>query len=149
MANVNYDIRKGFFDKLLSGSTSFKTAISKTDGGTARFKLFYEEAPQVFPGTQYAVAPPYVVMAILPIVQSRDSAVSLYDCTVQFLVSSLTKSECENIAGYVTDLLEDCEASLTIGTYLNVNILRGPQINLPRIDNVYNIAVQYSITIQK
>ena len=149
MANVNYDIRKGVLDKLLTGTTSFKTAISKTVGATTFYRLYYSEVPQVYQGTSTAATPPWVAFSILPIIPERDSATKWYQFTLQFNVSALTQTDCDSLAGYLTDLMEDSEASLTIGTYQTVSVLRAPQVNLPKVDNVYNIAVQYSVIIQK
>ena len=149
VANINNDIRTWFYNRLLTGTT-FKADISKVVGSTTVYRLYYYQAPQVFPGTTTPVEPPYVVMDILPISQDRDSASKFYSCTLQFLVSSIASiAECETIAGHITDLLEDCEASMSVGTYQVIKITREPQINLPQVDRVFNIAVQYSILIQK
>ena len=149
MANINYDIRHGFFDLLLaSGNTAFRAAIAKTVGGTTYHKLYYVQAPQAFPDGTTLVTPPYVVFNILPIEPDRDSATKFYSCWVQLLVSSLSATECEDIAGYITAILEDSESRLTIGAYTVREIRRQAQINLGVVETVNNIAVQYSLIFE-
>lgn len=149
MANISNDIRTGFYNRLLTG-TLFKATIVQMVGATTFYKLYYHLAPQAFPGTTTTVTPPYVVFDELPITQDRDTGSKYYTCTLQFLISSLASiSECETIAGLITDLLEDCERSLTIGTYLVISILRGPQIKLPQVDRVFNMVVQYTVVLQQ
>jgi len=148
MANINYAIRKGFYDKLVpSGSTTLKTALKQTVSTVDYFKLYYHQAPQFVTGTT-ALTLPYVVLDILPIDPDRDSGTKLYRCTLQLLVSASTIGNCEDIAGYITDALEDSESTLTFTGYQTVEIRRQPQINLGFIEHVWNIAVQYSIIIQ-
>ena len=146
MANILKDIRTGFYTTLTTGTTDFKTAIKKAIATVDYYRLYYHEAPQVYPGTTTAIEEPYVVFDILPVEQDRDTACKLYRTTVQFLVASLTVGECENIAGYITDLLET--ATPTFGTYLLVETRREPQIFLGKQDVVYTCIVQYSIIIQ-
>jgi hypothetical protein len=146
MANILADIRKGFYDKLTTGTSSFKTAIKKTIATVDYYKLYYHLAPQVHPGTTTAVELPFVVFDILPVNEDEDSETKLHDCTVQFLVASLTVGECENIAGYITDLLED--TTLTIGAYKFIEIRRQPLMPAAQNDGVWNSTVQYSIIIQ-
>lgn len=148
MPNINNDIRVGFFNKLLTG-TALKAAVAQVSGGTTHYKIYYQQAPQEIPGTSAAVVLPYVTMSILPILQDRDSVSKWYAATVQFLVAALTPGEAETIAGHLTDLLEDCESTLTIGLYTTVQITRGEQVNLGAIDEVENIAVQYGIIIER
>jgi hypothetical protein len=148
MANINNDIRVGVFTKLLTG-TALKAAVAQASGGTMYYKIYYNRAPQVLPGTTADVSLPFVVFDVLPINPSRDSGTKWYETSVQFVVGSLTASECETIAGLITDLMEDCEATLTIGTYATVQVLREPQVNLGEIEGVHNIAVQYGIMVQK
>lgn len=149
MANILQDIRKGFYDRLLSGTTALKTLITKVVGATTFYRLYYDQAPQVFPGTSTAVAPPFIVISILPIDQDRDTASRFYRCIVQFLVASLSLSECETLAGYVMDQLEDAEASITVGTYRLLEIRRQPLIFLGQSEQVYTAVVQYSIILQQ
>jgi hypothetical protein len=67
---------------------------------------------------------------------------------VQLLVSSLSATECEDIAGYITAILEDSESRLTIGAYTVLEIRRQAQINLGVVETVNNIAVQYSLIFE-
>ncbi len=152
MANIQTEIRKGIVSKLIpSGSNALKTAIQLqlTSTPTYGYKLFYHIAPQLYPGSSLSVAPPYVVFDILPITQDRDSANKFYDFTARFLVSASDLGTCENIAGYISDLLEDSESSLSFSGYYTIKVLRQPQINLGLTDLVWNIAVQFSISLQK
>ena len=149
MANIQADIRSGFYTLLTTGTTVFKTAITKVVGASTFIRLYYSQAPQVYPGTTSEVDPPYVIFDILPIDQEMDTATKLYRCTVQFLVASLSVGECENICGYISDMLEDSESSLTIGTYKVIEIRRQPQIYQGEVDKVCTGIVQYSIIIQK
>lgn len=148
MSNIDLDIRKGLYERLTAAANTFRTAIAQTVGATTFYKLFDEEAPQQFPGTTTDVKPPYVVMDILPITPARDSADTIETCSVAFNICSLTKIECGNIAGLLADRLDDCELSLSIGTFKVVRIQKEFQMRLPRLDLVYNIVVQYSLTIQ-
>jgi len=147
--NILYYIRKGFYDKLIpSGTNTFKTSVLQTVSGTSYYKLYHHLAPQVIPGTKTDVTLPYVVYDTLPITQERDSAVKWYRCMMQFVVAGSSQSEAEDVAGYLTDLLEDSEASLSFTGYTTLGIFREPMISQGFIEGVWNIVVQYSIIIQ-
>jgi len=135
MANIQNAIRVGVYSKLIpSGSNTFKTAISS--------RLYFHIALQ-------GAALPYVVYDLLPINQDRDTVNKFYNFIVQFIVSSSAISECETVAGYLTDLLEDSESTLSFTGYSTIRIEREPQVNLGQIDNVWNIAVPYRVQLQK
>ena len=146
--NIQYVIRKGFFDKLIpSGTTTLKTALKQTVASTDYFKFYYGEAPQNVTGTT-AIALPYVVMSLLPITQESDTATQWYQTLVQFNVAALDLVTAEDIAGYLCAALEDSESTLSISGYGVISIIRGPQIDMGKIEQVWNIVVQYSLTIQ-
>lgn len=149
MANILTDIRTGFFTKLLTGTTSFKSAIDITVGLTTFYRLWYDEAPQVYAGTTTHVEPPWVTFSILPVDEDRDSCSKFYSCTVQFTIAALSVGECETIAGYLTALLDDCEASLSIGAYRVLDVRRQSVSFQGKLDNVYSIIVQYSLLIER
>jgi hypothetical protein len=135
---------------MLTGTTSFKTALTKVVGVTTFYKFYYHQAPQVYPGTTTPIDPPYVVFDILPIDPDRDSASEFYRCTIQFLVASLALGDCENVAGYINDLLDvkGVEATITIGNYKLLEVRRAAQNFLGQIELVYNISIEYSIILQ-
>jgi len=135
MANISNAIRVGIFSKLIpSSSNTFKTSITS--------RLYFHVAQQ-------GASLPYVVYDLLPIGAERDSANKFYDFIVQFVVSSLTIGECETVAGYLVDQLEDSESSLSFTGYKTIRIEREPQVNLGQIDLVWNIAVSYRVQLQK
>lgn len=145
MANINQIIRQGVYTRLTGETNTFRTAI--TLSGTY-YKLFYHIAPQLFPGTSTNVTLPYVIFDFLPIVQSKDSGSKFYTLTIQFNIASDSQTECENIAGYLFDRLEDSEASLVFTGYENVIIKREPFIPPFLVDNVWNATAQYKLEIQ-
>lgn len=134
MANIQNAIRTGTYTKLIpSGSNTFKTAIGS--------QLYFHVAKQ-------GESLPYVVYDLLPITAERDTVQKFYECVLQFNISSLTLGNCEDIAGYLNDLLEDSESSLTITGYKTIRIEREPQINLGQTDLVWTIVVQYRLQLQ-
>lgn len=147
--NILYYIRKGFYEKLIpAGSNTFKTSVLQAVSGTSYYKLYSDLAPQTIPGTKTDVTLPYVVMTTLPVGQERDSGTKWYMCTVQFLVAGSTQSEAEDVAGYLTDLLEDSESTLAFTGYYTLSINREPLISQGFTEGVWNIVVQYRIIIQ-
>ena len=147
--NVSYKIRKGITDRLLTGTTDFKTAITQTINGTGYQKLYFKLAPQVIPGTQTPITLPFVVMDLMPINQERDSATRLYRTTISFLVAALTQVEAEDVAGYLSDLLEDSDEHLSFSPFLPVSILRYPQITMGYNEPAWSIVVQYALMVQQ
>jgi hypothetical protein len=148
VANIAYDIRKGFYDLLLaSGNTALRAKLAQVIDSGTDYKLYYIIAPQYLSNGKTPCVPPYVVMAMLPITPDMDTATKMYRVWVQFLVSATTVTECESISGMLTDILEDSEARLTIGSYHVVEIRRQPEIVLPSEENVANMIIQYSLLI--
>jgi hypothetical protein len=138
MAEVHSSIRNGIESRLIGATNTFKTAVYKSVNKPG---LYYNIA-----ATGESV--PYVVMDILPINPSRDTGTKFYDAIVQFNVSHSTLSNCESVCGYLTDRLEDSEASLTFTGFSIRRIDRKPEIPLGITDNVWNIIIQYGINLE-
>lgn len=148
--DINHDIRVGFISKLTGSSSPFRTAVAVTVAGVTYYRVYYDEVRQDYgDAAKTHITPPWVVMSILPITQSRDTAVKFYRCTVQLTVAALTQLECDSVAGKLCDLLEDSEASLSFEGYFTVEVNREAQTNMPKSDEVYSTVVQYSILIQR
>jgi hypothetical protein len=148
VANLNYDIRSGLFTFLLDvGNVDLRSAIAKTIKSTTYYRLYYDQAAQTFDGIN-KVDVPFIVLTILPIEPDLDTVSRFYRCWIQFLVSAPSISGAENLATLLTDLLDDSEGDLAFGTHRVIEIRRQPQINLPTVEGVANIAVQYSLIIE-
>lgn len=145
MSNLNTSIREGFYDKLLTGTNDFKTAITTANGS----KLFYGEAPQMYPSTQINLDLPFVVFNTLPITSSRDSGDKFFEAVIQFNIAGTNLSECEDVSNKLTNELEDSEASLTFTSYDLIRIEEAPRIDQGNIDGVWNFTIQYTINLQE
>lgn len=145
MANILTSLRQGITTRLIGSTNDFRTAITQS----GYYKFYFHIAPQVIPGTSTSVVPPYCVWDLLPMNNNEDTVNKFYNVVMQFRVSSLAIGECENIMGYLTDRLEDCENYLTITSHSIVRITRHPLIAPSMIDNVWNGIVQYKIELQK
>jgi hypothetical protein len=128
--------------------------ITETSGAKTLGQVFTSDGTGIASSTnrvrpQAETILPYVVYDLLPINAERDSVNKFYEFIMQFVVSSSAISECETISGYLTDLLEDSESTLSFTGYSTIRIEREPQVSLGQIDNVWNIAVPYRIQLQK
>lgn len=146
MSNIKTSIRQGFYDRLIGGSNTFRTAITLS---TDKYKLFYHIVPQVFPGTTTPITTPYTVMDVLPIIQDKDTGNKFYEFVVQFRISGSTSDNSEDVAGYLIDRLEDSESNLSFEDYLTIRITREPQIDLGFSENIWGIVVQYRVQLQE
>lgn len=140
-----YQIRKGFYNRLVGGANDFRTLLMLA---ASKYKLFYHIAPQLFPQTQLKVNPPFVVFDILPINQQRDTVNKFYDAIVQFRVVGLNIEQSESLSKELTNRLEDSENELIFEGYKTIRITREPTIDLGQIENFWNIIVQYRIQLQ-
>ena len=138
MANIQQDIRNAIQAKLTGTSTAFRTAITTSTGV---HRLFFNEAQQ-------GAILPYVVHDLTPITEERDSASTWVNSTLQFLVCSSTLSDCENIAQYLRDIMDDLDAGLTMTGRTTLQITHDIQRYNGKIDNVHNMIVQYKLTVQ-
>ena len=147
MANILTTIRTGFYTYLLSGSSSFKTAITQTIDSTDYYNIYNHQAPSKVTGTITSLVLPYVVFDILPISTSRDSASKMFDGICQFRIVASTIGAAETLAGYLIDLLEDSESSLSFTNYNLIKIEKEPVVPLGQSEGRWNIVVPYLITI--
>lgn len=149
MANILTSLRTGITTRLIGAANTFRTAILQTVASMSYYKFYFHIAPQVIPGTSTALTLPYCVWDLLPMNQQRDSVNKFYDALMQFRVTASTSGDCETTMGYLTDRLEDCEASLSITGYSIIRITAYPLIAPAQLDNVWNGVVQYKLELQK
>lgn len=145
MANLLTTIRTGFYSFLTTDSSNFKTGILQTVSSVAYYKLFNHIAPSKIAGVDLTL--PYVVFDLLPLTTNRDSASKYFEGSCQFRISANTIGEAETLSGYLIDVLEDSESSLTFTNYNLIRIDKEPIVSLGQIDGLYNIVVPYLITI--
>jgi hypothetical protein len=145
MANILTALRTCIYNRLTTSST-FRTAITQS---TSYYKAYFHIAPQMLPGTTTILTYPYCVFDFLPMDYTRDSVNKFYDIQIQFRISSLNPGDCETTMGYLTDLIEDSEHSLTMTGYNILRIERQPMTAPFLVDIVWNGIVQYKLEIQK
>ena len=147
MANIHQILRSGITTKLVGTSNDFRTAITADVSGTDHYKLYFHESPQNYIGTSTPIALPVVVFDFQDIRPTKDSGSRYYPLVVTFNIGSNTIAGAEEISGYLYDLLE--EATITFTGYSTVIIKCQLIIPMGKIENVWNIAQQYFLELQK